>query len=166
MTRINQNDWLMDSLQQITSWQTSSSQSRNFQHFMEHKCSFSCSQLHATCVYLLCALPSYLFEVQLNIILPSRSYKWSVSFMFTTLYAFFFSRQCVTWPSRLFFLKLVTWMILDEEDKLWSSSFWSFIEPSVAFCIICPNIFLSTLFSDTLILVCLPQRDRPSFSSI
>jgi hypothetical protein len=48
----NQNDWPTDSMQQIPSWQASSFQSRNFPHFMEHKCSLPYSQQHATCVFL------------------------------------------------------------------------------------------------------------------
>lgn len=44
-------------------------------------------------------------------------------------------------------------------------SSWSSFEPSITFCLISSNIFLNALFSSTLKLVFLPQRDRPSFTS-
>jgi hypothetical protein len=62
----------------------------------------------------------------------------SLHFLTKTLYAFLISTMHAMCPNHLI-LDLITWIIFHEQCKSWSSpSLWD------------PNIFLTTLFSDTL----------------
>jgi hypothetical protein len=45
---------------------------------------------------------------------------------------------------------LIILLILGEENKLWSSSLCSFLQPTVTSSLFGPNILLKTLFSNTL----------------
>jgi alpha-amylase/alpha-mannosidase (GH57 family) len=44
---------------------------------------------------------------------------------------------------------LIILIILGEEYKLWSYSLCSFLQPPVTWALFSPNVFLSTLFSNT-----------------
>jgi hypothetical protein len=58
---------------------------------------------------------------------------------------------------------LIILIILGEQYKLWSSSFCSFLGPPITLSLFGPNIFLSTLFSNTLKLCpSLNVRDKVS----
>jgi hypothetical protein len=56
-----------------------------------------------------------------------------------------------TWPTYLLMLDLITRIIFDEEHRPQSSSLCSLLHYSVPSSLIGPNIFLSTLLSNTLI---------------
>ena len=65
----------MDSMQQIPSWQASSFQSRNFPHFMEHKCSLPFTtpcQLCLSWARLICSMPSHRIYLKSVLILSSH----------------------------------------------------------------------------------------------
>ena len=55
-----------------------------------------------------------------------------------------------TFPAHLILLDFITWTILDEEYRSLNSSLCSSLHPPVTSSLLGPNIFLSTLFSNTL----------------
>jgi hypothetical protein len=67
-----------------------------------------------------------------------------------TLYIPFLSSICVTWAAHLILLDLITRIISGEEYRSLSSSLCSFLYSLVTSTLLGPNIFLSTLFSNTL----------------
>jgi hypothetical protein len=55
--------------------------------------------------------------------------------------------------------------VLVDEYKLWSSSLWSFLQPSVTSSLFGPNILLSILFSNTLSQVFIPSLNYSIYNS-
>jgi hypothetical protein len=118
------------------------------------------------------ASSSYFWKIHFNIRLPStpRSSKLSLSSgLFTkNLYASVLLRIRVTWPAHLLMLDLITRIIFGEGHRPQSSSLCRFPHYSVPSSFLGPNIFLSTLFSNTLIVtdqVPHPQK-RENYSSV
>jgi hypothetical protein len=94
--------------------------------------------------------PPYFSKIHFNNIFPFMpgSYKRYLPLDFPTkiLYAFIKSPMHPTWSSQLVLLDLITVM---EVYKLWNYSLCSFLQPSTTSSLLGPNIFLSTLFSNT-----------------
>jgi len=67
-----------------------------------------------------------------------------------TLYTPLLSPICATFPVHLILLDLITWIILGEEHRSFSSSLCSSLLSAVTLNILGPYIFLSTLVSNTL----------------
>jgi hypothetical protein len=67
-------------------------------------------------------------------------------------------------PTNTIFHELII-LIFGEVDKLWNSSLRSFLQPPVTSSLLRPNIFPSTLFSDTLN-VFFPKCEKLSFTPI
>ena len=57
---------------------------------------------------------------------------------------------CATCPAHLILLNFITWTILGEEYRSLSSSLCSFLHSPITSSLLGPNIFLNTLFSNTL----------------
>ena len=55
-----------------------------------------------------------------------------------------------TCPAYLILLDFITCTILDEENRLFSSSLWNFLHSPVTSSLLGPNILLNTLFSNTI----------------
>jgi len=145
------------------------------------------SQVPATCPSLSQLNPvhtptSHFLKIQLNIILPSMpgSPKWSLTLRFphqNPLYASPLpSPICTTCHSHLSLLYIITWTILGEEYRSFSSSLCSFLHSFLTFSLLVPNILLNTLFSNILSLrsslivsnqVSHPyKKNRQSYSSV
>jgi hypothetical protein len=72
-----------------------------------------------------------------------------------------FSPIRATICAHLIFLNVIILIMFDKGHKLWTSSLCSFLQPSITSCLFGPNIFLSTLFSNTLSLCSyLKVRDK------
>ena len=97
---------------------------------------------------------SHYLKIHLSTTLPSTpgSPKWSLSFRFpyqNLVYTSPLPPIRTTCPAHLILLDIITRIILGEEYSLLSSS-CSFLHCPVTSCFLGPNIFLSTLFSNTL----------------
>ena len=133
-------------------------------HFKETEDFFSCSQGPNICPYLSQTNPVHtlrLISLRLIVILFSSLRKGIPSGILPStlsaksLHALPFPRTCVTCPAYYVFLRFVT-LISGEEYKPWSSSFHCVspdrvsLQPPVVSSVLDPNIFLSTLYSDTI----------------
>jgi hypothetical protein len=113
---------------------------------------------------------SHFLKIHLNIILPSMpgSSEWSPPLRFphpNTLRTSPLHNRCyIPCLSRSF--DLITRKVIGEDDMSLSSSFCSFLYSPLTSSILGSNIFLSTLFSNTLKSMFLPQCERPSFVPI
>ena len=98
-------------------------------------------------------LPSHFSQIDFHIILRSvlGFYKWTLSFRFPHqfLYAPLLSPVCSTCPAPLILLELITWIILCEVFKIWSSALWNFVWPPGTAYLLRRCVFLSTLFLTT-----------------
>ena len=100
-------------------------------------------------------LPLCLFNIHFNIILfVPKFFKCFVSFRLpiTTLHAFFFSTTCATCSSHLILLDLII-LTSGEEYKSWSFHLCTFLQSSVTFFLLGPNVFFTILFPVTLGLI-------------
>jgi hypothetical protein len=68
-------------------------------------------------------------STQLRLDLPSGFFP--SGFSTKILYAFLFYSMRATFPVHLILLDLIILIVLDEENKLWSSSLCSFLQPSI-----------------------------------
>ena len=111
---------------------------------------------------------SYFLKIHLNIILPSMpgSPRWSLSLRFPHQNHVYTSplphMRYMPQPSILF--NFITWTILGEGYRSFSSSLCSFLHSPVTSSLLRPNILLSTLFSNNLMF--LPQCAWQSFTPI
>ena len=76
------------------------------------------------------------------------------------------SPKCGTFLTHLILLDFFTRTISGEQYRSLSSSLRSFLHSPVTSSLLDPNVFLNTLFSNTLSLTFLPQCERPSFTTI
>ena len=129
---------------------------------MEPESSLPHLQMSATCPspepdQFILSLPSHLLTMRINIILPSTpgSSKWSLYLRLphqNPVYTFTLTPLCyMTRPSHS--SRLITRIILSEKYKSLSSSLCSFLQALFTSNLLGPNIFLTTLFSNTLSLV-------------
>lgn len=98
------------------------------------------------------ALPNECSKIHINIILPSmpKAFKWPLSSVFPTetWYAPPLSSVSATCPTHLTLLNMIT-QIFGRQHKSFSSSTCSFLQSPVNSCLLCSNIFHSTIFLNT-----------------
>ena len=121
-------------------------------HYHNHKCPPPAPVLSQ--IDSVHAPPSQKLKIHLNSILPStpRSSKWLLTLRLSHQNPVYTCPLPIraTRPAYLILLDLVTRKILDVEYKSLSSSLCSFLRSPVTSSHLCPNIPLSTLFSNTL----------------
>jgi hypothetical protein len=139
---------------------------------MEHWCSVLHLEEPPICTYpepdqsSPCLQPFHVLNIHFNIVLQSTSMssKWSPSLRFlhqTPVITYPFS-VCATCPAYLI-LNLITRVIFGQAYRPWSSSLCSLLHSPVTSPLFGPHMFLSTRFSNTLILCFLfIVRDRLS----
>jgi hypothetical protein len=97
---------------------------------------------------LLHTTPSHFLKIHFNIILaPASSGLFPSVFTTKILYTLLFYPMPATCPAHLILLHMIILIILGEQYKL---SLCSFPQPPITSYLFCPNIPLSTLFSNTL----------------
>jgi len=82
-----------------------------------------------------------------------------------TLYMLLLSPHTLYMPTHLILLNLITWTILGEEHRSFSSSLCSFLDSPVTLSVLCPTILLSILLSNTSAYIP-PSFEWPSFTPI
>ena len=105
-------------------------------------------------IYSLSRITTHLPQIHLNIVLPSRPWPpkslFPSGFPTKTLYAFLDCSIRATCPAHLSRLDLRILFMLGEKYNACSSALCNFLHSSVISSFLDPNIFLSTLFSNTL----------------
>jgi len=128
---------------------------KKFPHFIKPKYTLPCPQQPATCVHPKpqqpsSCLPNNFFKIHFNIILPSMpwSSKWSLSFRFLHQNPLLFPIH-TTCPTHLIHLDLITRIVFGEQYNSWSPSLCTLLQSCVTSSLVDPNIFLSTVVSNT-----------------
>jgi hypothetical protein len=113
--------------------------------------------------------PALFLKIHLDIILPSmpRSSKWTLSLQFPHQNPVYTSPlplhdTCFTHIIHY----LITQIVLGEQYRSLSYVLCSFVHSPVHSSLLGPNMFISTLFSNSLMPTFLPQCEWPSFTTI
>jgi len=93
------------------------------------------------------AHPFIYFKIHFNILSSAhRSFKWSLSFRFPQIFLLLHTFKVFTYFT---LSHLVTQIIFGEEYQSWGFPLGSFVQYPITSSYLGPNIFLSTLFSNT-----------------